>query len=161
MNESLLQRVAAVTGLALAAAMAVWWRGSARRARGPGAEAARSAGDARNALLLVRGMALAVLCPRIGALRGWRPAVATGLGLIGPSWPVVLLAWSASTAPLAGIALGEVLLLLATVVLPLLGVGLRRWLRPSEIAVIIGTVLGIALSAAVWRSRSLWVMALS
>jgi hypothetical protein len=160
-NESLLNRMAVMTGLALAAATAVWWLGSTRLGLDHGTDGARFAADALDALLLVRGMALAVLSLRVAALRGWRPAFATGLGLIGPSWPVVLLAWSASTAPFSSVVLGEALLLAGSVALPLIGVGLRRWLRQAELAAITGTALGVALAAAVWLNHSLWVRALS
>ena len=55
--------------------IAVWWLGSTRLALDHGTDASRCAADALYALLLVRGMALAVLSVRVGALRGWRPGV--------------------------------------------------------------------------------------
>jgi hypothetical protein len=160
MNESLLQRTAVLAGLALAAATAVWWLGTTRLALDQARDTATSAADALLALLLVRGMALATFSVRVAALRGWRPAVATGVGVIGPSWPVVLLAWSASTAPLSSVVLGEALLLAGSVALPLIGFGLRSWLRQAEFAVMTATGVGVALAAAVWLTRAFWTLTL-
>ena len=74
---------------------------------------------------------------------------------------MVVLAWSASTAPLAHVALAECLLLVAGVALPLIGLGLRRVLRRVELAETLATVVGAALAASLWLSRSLWTLALS
>ena len=116
-----------MTGLALAAAIAVWWLGSTRLALDHGTDASRSAAEALYALLLARGTSLAVLSVRAGALYGWRRGVTAGLGLILPSWPLVALAWSASTISLMQIALVELLLLAVSAALPLIGLFLRRF----------------------------------
>jgi hypothetical protein len=158
MSEPRAHRVDAMMGLAVAAAIAAWWLGSTRLALDHGSDASRCADDALQALLLVRVMALAMVSVRVGALRGWRPGVTSGLGLIAPSWPVVVLAWSASTRLATHVALAEVLLLTASVVLPLVGRALHRLLQRAEFAVISGTVLGIALAAASWATRSLWYL---
>lgn len=143
-------RPAAMTGLALAVAIAVWWLTSTRLALDHGTDAARSAADTLYALWLVRGIALSILCVRAGALHGWRRGAKAGLGLISPSWPVVALAWSASATSLAQMALAELLLLAGSAALPLLGLFLRRSLRRVELAVMAGTGVGIALAAALW-----------
>jgi hypothetical protein len=161
MKAVTMNRAAVVIGWLLALVMAVWWLGSTRLALDRGTDAARSAGDALYALFLIRAMTLTLLSVRMSAARGWRPAVATGLGLVAPSWPVVLLAWSASTVPLAGVVLGEVVLLTGSLALPVIGAGLRRALRNVELAVPAGTALGVALSAAVWLSQRSWMMVLS
>jgi hypothetical protein len=157
MNEALPHRMAAMAGLALAATTAVWWLGSTRLTLDHGTDAAGASADALRALWLVRSMALALLSVRVGALRGSRQAVATGLGLIGPSWPLVVVAWSASDMPLTRIVLGEALLLAASVALPLIGIGLRRWLRQPEPAAMTGTAVGVALAASVWVARDFWI----
>ena len=136
----------------------MWWLGSTRLALDHGADAGRCADDALQALLLVRVMALAMVSVRVGALRGWRPGVAAGLGLIAPSWPVVVLAWSAGTRLVTHVALAEVLLLAGSVALPLVGLGVRRVLQKAELAVVTGTALGIALAASAWVTRGLWSM---
>ena len=143
-----------MTGLALAAAIAVWWLGSTRLALDHGTDASRSAAEALYALLLARGTSLAVLSVRAGALYGWRRGVTAGLGLILPSWPLVALAWSASTISLMQIALVEFLLLAGSAALPLIGLFLRRSLRTMELAVIAGTGVGTALAAALWGAST-------
>lgn len=149
-------RLDSMTGLALAAAIALWWVGSTRLALDHGSDAGRCADDAQQALLLVRVMVLATLSVRVGALRGWRPGVTAGLGLIAPSWPLVVLAWSAGTKSLTHVALTEILLLAASAALPLVGLGLHRLLRKATLAVLAGTVLGTALAASAWVARGLW-----
>jgi hypothetical protein len=142
----------ALTGLAVAVAIGVWWLGSARLALDHGTDAGRGAADALDALWLVRGMALSTLCVRAGARYGWRLGAKAGLGLISPSWPVVALAWSASATSLAQVVLAELLLLTASAVLPWLGLFLRRSLRRVELAVVAGTGAGTALAAALWAA---------
>jgi hypothetical protein len=143
-------RPAAMTGLALAVALAVWWLTSTRLALDHGTDASRSATDGLNALWLVRSMALAMLSVRAGALFGWRRGAKAGLGLIAPSWPLVALAWSAGATPLTRVALAELVLLAGGAALPLIGLFLRRSLRSVELAVVAGTGVGTALAAALW-----------
>jgi hypothetical protein len=158
MSEAPAHRLAAMTGLALAAAIAVWWLGSTRLALDHGADAGRYAEDALQALLLVRVTALAMVSVRIGAVCGWRPGATAGLALIAPSWPLVVLAWSAGTWSVSHVALAEVVLLAGSAALPLIGVGLHRLLQRAELAGVAGTVLGIALAASAWVTRGLWSM---
>ena len=160
MSAASAHRLDAMTGLALAAATAVWWLGSTRLALDHGTDAGRCADDALQALLLVRVTALAMLSVRVGALRGWRPGVTAGLGLIAPSWPLVVLAWSAGTRLLTHVALAEVLLLAGSAALPLIGLGLRHSLRHAELAVVMGTAVGTALAALAWVTRGSWCMPL-
>ncbi len=160
MNEALARRLAAMTGLAFAAAAALWWLGSTRLALDKGADASRPAADALQALWLVRGTALAMLGLRVGATRGWRAGAEAALGLIAPAWPVVVLVWSASTAAWTQVALAECLLLASGVVLPLLGQGLRFALRRVDLAETTATAVGAALAAAVWLARGLWTLPL-
>lgn len=158
MSEAPARRLDAMTGLALAVAIAVWWLGSARLALDHGTDTVRCADDALQALLVVRVIALAMVGVRVGAMRGWRAGAAAGLGLIAPSWPVVALAWSAGTSLATHVALAEVLLLAGSVALPLVGLGVRRVLQKSEIAVVPGTLLGIVLAAAAWVTRDFWYL---
>lgn len=158
MSEAPAHRLDAMTGLALAAAIAVWWLGSTRLALDHGTDGGRSADDALQALLLVRLMAIALTSVRVGALRGWRPGATAGLGLIAPAWPLVALAWSAGTRSVTHVALAEVALLAASAALPLVGLGLRHLLQKPELAVIAGTILGTALAATAWVMRGFWSM---
>jgi len=156
MNETLVRRFAAISGLALAAAVAVWWLGSARLAIDHGADAARSSAEALQFAWLVRALLVPVLGVRIGALRGWRDGTAASIALVAPSWPVVAVAWSASAAPLAQTILAETFLLIEALVLPLVGHGLRRVLPRSELAEPIASAVGVALAAALWLVRDRW-----
>lgn len=162
MIDALTRRMAALAGLALAAAVALWWLGSTRLALDSGSDASRSADAALQLLWLVRGMALVLLGTRVAALRGWAPGLAVALGLVAPAWPLVVLAWSASAAPFGHVALLELLLLAGCLMLPLLGLGLRRALRQTSVADglgdALGTVVGAALAAAVWFTRGLWAL---
>ena len=156
MNQALAYRMAAISGLALAAAAALWWLGSTRLALANGSDASQTAADALVVLSLVRGVALALLSLRVGALCGWRAGAAQALGLIAPSWPLVLLAWSASTAAVTQVALAEGLLLVAAAALPLVGHGLRRVLRRADLAEVTATALGVGLAVALWCLRFPW-----
>ena len=156
MNEPLVRRFAAISGLVLAAAFALWWLGSARLAIDHGADAARSSADALYIAWLVRAMLVPVLGVRIGALRGWRAGAASSLAVVAPSWPVVVMAWSASTVPLAQWILAEACLLAEAMLLPLVGQGLRRVLPRSELAVPIASAIGVVLAAALWLGHGRW-----
>ena len=153
-------RPAEITGFALAVAIAVWWLGSTRLALDHGTDAGRSAADALSALLLVRAMALSMVSVCGGALYGLRRGAKAGLGLIAPSWPLVALAWSASTTMLAQVAVAELLLLAGSAALPMIGLVLRRSLRRVQLAVIVGTGVGAALAAALWVAHQSGYIAL-
>lgn len=155
MNEARAHSLAALSGLALAAAVALWWLGSTRLALDKGMDASRPAAEALHTLWLVRGMAVAVVSLRLGALRGWQAGAVAALGLIAPSWPLAVLAWSASTAPWSQVALSEVVLLAAGLALPLIGLGLRRAVRRADFAETVGTAVGIGLAASVWLTRGI------
>ena len=158
MNEPLGRRFAAISGLVLAAAFAVWWLGSARLAIDHGADAARTSADALHIAWLVRALLVPMLGVRIGALRGWRAGAASSLAVVAPSWPVVVMAWSASTVPLAQSILAEVFLLAEAMLLPLVGQGLRRVLPRSELAVPIASAVGVVLAAALWLGHDRWAL---
>ena len=156
MSLALARRPTAIGGVVLAAAAALWWMGSTRLSLDDGSDASHRAVGMLVALWLARGMALALLSLRAGALHGWRSGTTQALGLIAPSWPLLVLAWSASTVSLAQLALAEGLLLVAAVVLPLVGHGVGRVLRQMELAEATATALGTALAAALWYLRGPW-----
>jgi hypothetical protein len=149
-------RLAAATGLALAAAVALWWLGSTRIALDRGSDAAAASAAALHAAWLVRGVAVVVIGLRIGALRGWRAGAASALGIVAPMWPLLVPAWSASTAPLPPLLLSEALLLVACAVVPLAGTGLRRLLRRADAAELAATAIGCTLATAIWWSPGPW-----
>lgn len=158
LNATASRRLATATGLALAAALALWWLGSTRLALDGGSDPGRSSIDALQAAWLVRAMALALLALRVGVWYGWRPGAAAALALIAPAWPIVLLAWSATAWPLVPVVLAECVLLAAGCALAWLGLGLRRALQRIELADLAATALGAALAAAVWFTRALWAV---
>jgi hypothetical protein len=156
MNGALTRRLAAVAGLAIAAASAAWWLGSTRLALENASDPGRSAAAALHAMWLVRALALALLAPRAGALHGWRAGAGEALALVAPCWPVLVLAWSASSAAWPQVVLAEGLLLAGAAVLPLLGQGLQRALPRAELADMAGSTIGAVLAAAVWVAAGLW-----
>jgi hypothetical protein len=159
-REARADRPGPMAGLALAAAVAIWWLGGTRLALDHGTDAARTAADALNALWLVRGMALPVLAVRAGTLYGWRRGATAALGLVSPSWPLVALAWSASATATTQVALAELLLLTGGAALPLIGLFMRRLLRRVELAVTVATAVGTALAAAWWVASGSWYLPL-
>lgn len=161
MSDAAASRVAATTGIVVAAAIASWWLGSTRLALDHGSDTSRLAADTLNTLWLVRGMWLAILCLSAGALRGWRQGVAEALALIAPSWPLLALAGSASTVPWTQVALAEFGLLAAGMMLPLTGIGLRRGLRHVELAETVARAAGTALATALWLARDIWTIPLA
>jgi hypothetical protein len=154
-------RMAACSGLLLTVVLAAWWLGSTRLALGQGADTSRAAGDALQALWLCRVLAVALLTPRVAALRGWPSGAVTTLGLVAPAWPLLVLAASASTVPWLHLALSESLLLLAGGLLSVAGLGLRQLLPRLDAAEMGGTALGVLLLAALWFTRAAWALPLS
>jgi hypothetical protein len=158
MTDARCRRLAAAIGLALAAAVALWWLGSTRLALDHGSETGRSAAEALQALWLVRAMAIAVLGPRVGVSRGWHPGMTESLALVAPAWPLVVLAWSASSASWPQLAGAELVLLAAGLALPLIGRVLRRALKRAALAELSASAAGIALATAAWALRGLWAL---
>jgi hypothetical protein len=156
MNGKISLRLAAISGLAVSAALAVWWLGSARLAIDRGADAGRVSAEALQLAWLVRALLVAVLGVRVGALRGGRAGAATAVGIVAPSWPVIALAWSASTVSLSQLMLSEALLLAGAIALPLIAQGLRRVLARAEVVEPIATGLAVVLAAAVWLAHDRW-----
>jgi len=159
MNETLVPRFAAISGLVVAAAFAVWWLGSARLAIDQGADAARSSADALRVAWLVRALLVPVLGMRVGAMRGWRGGAASSLAMVAPSWPVVAMAWSASAVALGQLLLAEGFLLVEALVVPMLGDGLRRVVPRSDVAEAIASTLGVVLAVALWVGHARWPFA--
>ena len=84
-------RLSALVGLALAATVALWWLGSTRIALDQAGDASRAAAAALLALWVVRGMVLAPLGLRAGALSGWRAGAEAAALLLAPAWPLLIL----------------------------------------------------------------------
>jgi len=161
MNGKFALRFAAISGFAFAAALAVWWLGSARLAIDRGADAGRISADALQLAWLVRALLVAVLGVRVGALRGGRAGAVSALGIVAPSWPVMVLAWSASTVSLSQLVFSEGLLLAGAIALPLVAQGLRRVLTRADLLEPIATGLAVVLAAAIWLAHDRWPFPLS
>jgi len=158
MNDLPARRLAAFGGLAIAAAVALWWLGSTRLALEHGADPGRPSVQALQALWVVRAMAIALLAVRVAASQRWGAGVETALALVAPAWPLVMLAWSASSVPLIQVVLMEMALLAAAALMPLLGAGIGRLLQRSEGAVLAGTAAGVGLAALAWLAQGLWAL---
>lgn len=153
-GDALLRRLSAAGGLLLAAAVAVWWLGSTRVGLLGGADTARPAAQALLALALLRGLVLAAVALRDGARRGIRPAATAALLWLAPAWPVVMLAWSASTVALGAVLATEAALFAAACLLPAGGAALARALRPADRAEAVALALGVLMAAALWWGRA-------
>lgn len=150
MSASSARRLAAMSGLAVAAALAVWWLGSTRLAIDRGADAGRTSEDVLQVAWLLRALVVPTLAVRVAALGGWRAGAGTALAMVVPTWPVLALAWAASAAPLWQVAFAEGLLVGAALLLPMVGRGLRRVLPRGETVEPVATAVGIVLAAAAW-----------
>lgn len=157
--------MAFAAGALVAAAAALWWLASTRLALGADADTARVADQGWQALWLARALLLAVLGPRLGTWIGtsvgigltWRAAAAVGIVLLAPAWPLGVLMTSAGSTALWPALRAEGLLLAAAIVLPGLGLGLRRLLRQQPLADAAATAVGVGLASALWHGRHLVV----
>ena len=156
MSPSPARRFAALSGLAAAAALAVWWLGSTRLAIDRGADAGRTSEDVLHVAWLLRALVVPTLAVRVAALGGWRAGAGAALTMVVPSWPVLVLAWAASAAPLWQVALAEGLLVGAALALPMAGRGLRRALPRVDAVEPVATAIGLLLAAAAWIAHDRW-----
>jgi hypothetical protein len=147
MKATLVTRIGAVIGLAVAASAAAWWLAHARLALDQGMDPARGAGQALDALWLARAIVLMVLVMTTSARSGLRLGTAAGLVVSVPAMPLVLLVGSASTVPWVTIARAELALIAASVVVALIGDALHRTIARRDVARLLGTAIGISLAA--------------
>jgi hypothetical protein len=156
MSDTAHWRWAALGGLALTAALALWWLGSTRLALIQSADAARPSAQVLQALFVLRALALALWGPRVAAAGGARAGWQATLALVVPAWPLVVLAGSASVLSPWTLLLAEAALLAAAGLLPVLGHALRHLPGTSDRAELAATTAGVLLAAALWSSRGLW-----
>jgi hypothetical protein len=152
MTEARSQRLAALTGLMLAAVGAVWWLGSTHRALDDGSDATRIGSVTLQVLWLARAMVLALGGVVAGALHGWRRGTLGGWLVAAPAWPLGVMVWSASDTGLAAVLAAESALLLLAVLLPWSGVLLRRALPWPEASETIAITAGVLLAVGLWMA---------
>lgn len=149
-------RLGMLLGLSVSAAVATWWLAATQLALRQAVGTAGLAAAALAGLWLARAMLLAPFALRAGAVTGWRTGATSSLAIVLAAWPVVLAAASAGTRAASAIVIGEFALLIAGVTLPAVGQGLRTLLRSPGSAVLASTVLGGALTAALWMWGHAW-----
>lgn len=143
-------RLALALGITLATVIAAWWLGASRVAIESGRDAALLAAQALFVLALLRGMLLAVSAPRVAARDGYAAGVRNALPIVTAAWPVVALAWAASTDSIARTLVVEVALLCIACVAPLPGYLLARW-RPDRASNgALATLAGVVVACVVW-----------
>lgn len=161
MSTGVQDRLGAMIGLVVTGSFATWWLGNSMLALEQGLDTTAAAAAALQGLLVARAMVLSPFALRLGASRGWRRATAHTAALVAAPWPLLLLAWSASSVPARDAMMAEIVLLACGGALAVAGSGLRRLLRSLDAAAMLGTTLGAALGAGLWYTRSQWSTLLS
>jgi hypothetical protein len=149
-NGLLHTRLGFLIGLLIAASAAAWWLGATRVALVQAGGTSAIAQSALIGLWLARATVLAPFALRGAVAGGTRSALAASLALVLVSWPLVVVAWQASTMSAGRLLLGEVALIGGAVLLAFVGTTLHTLFRSTRNALIIATMLGMAISAATW-----------
>ena len=149
-------RLGMVLGLLLALPVAAWWLVATRVALGSGGATAPLATQALFVLSAARPMLVSVVGLRTAAVGGFGAGARTALPVVLAAWPLVALAWLASSASLRSALTIEALLLAHASRVALLGHGLRRVLRNGRWTVPLATMLGVALAGGTWLLSGLW-----
>lgn len=153
-------RLGVVLGLLLAAAVGTWWLAATRGAFGGTGDPAAIASQALFVLCLTRAMLVSAVAPRAAAAGGFRAGARTALPVVSAAWPVVALAWLASTDDLGRTFMIEAALVAFALAGALVGhsvaivTGRRAWTVP------VATALGIALACGAWLVSDDWRPAL-
>ena len=153
-------RLGMLLGLLLALPVGAWWLVATRVALGGGGATAPLAAQALFVLSAARPMLVSMVGLRTAALGGFQDGARTALPMVLAAWPLLALAWLASTASLSRVLAVEAALLLHALLVALLGHGLRHALRDLRWTVPLATILGIALAAGAWLLAGLWRPAL-
>lgn len=143
-------RLGIALGLGAATAVAAWWLGASRIAVVGGTDAARFAGDALFALVLVRAMLTAVLAPRAAAVGGYVAGLRLCLPVVSVGWPVAVLAWAASNQGIVRTLTAEISLLAGAALAPLVGRALARTMRQGPVMEAIATAAGVLIACGLW-----------
>lgn len=149
-------RLGLVLGLLLAGAVGAWWLAATRAALIGGGATATLAGQALFALSVARPMLVSVVGLRMAVLGGFGDGARTALPTLLAAWPLVALAWLASTVSLMHALATEAALVAYALLLAALGHGLGRVLRAGRWPAAAATLLGVALAGGVWLLSGLW-----
>ena len=143
-------RLGVVLGLGAATAVAAWWLGASRIAIVGGTDAARFAGDALFALVLVRALLMGVLAPRAAAVGGYVAGLRLCLPVVCVAWPVVVLAWAASNEGIVRSLAAELGLLAGAGLAPLVGRALARTMKQGPVMEAVATAAGVLIACGIW-----------
>ena len=143
-------RLGLALGLGAATAVAVWWLGATRVAIAGGTDAARFAGDALFALVLVRALLIAVLAPRAAAVGGYVAGLRLCLPVVCVAWPVAVLAWAASNEEVVRTVSAEIGLLAGAALAPLVGRALARTMKQGPAMEAMATGAGVLIACGLW-----------
>jgi hypothetical protein len=143
-------RLGLVLGLALAGASAVWWLGASRVAIEGGVDPAAVAGNALFVLAAARASLIALLAPRAAAVGGYMAGLRACIPVVSAAWPVVALAWAASSDSAARTIATEAALLAGAAAAPLVGRALARALKQGPAMEALAMATGALLASAVW-----------
>jgi hypothetical protein len=149
-------RLGMVLGLLLNFAVGAWWLFATRVALGSGGATAPLAAQALFVLGAARPMLVGIVGLRMAALGGFGDGARTALPVVVAAWPLVALAWLASTASLGYALTVEAVLLAYAMFVALLGHGLGRITRRGRWTMPLATILGIALASGAWLLSGLW-----
>jgi hypothetical protein len=145
-----------VLGLLLTFAVGAWWLFATRVALGSGGATVPLAAQALFVLGAARPMLVGIVGLRMAALGGFGDGARTALPVVVAAWPLVALAWLASTASLGYALTVEAVLLAYAMFVALLGHGLGRITRRGRWTMPLATILGIALAGGAWLLSGLW-----
>ncbi len=143
-------RLGLALGLGAATAVAAWWLGASRIAIVGGTDAARFAGDALFALVLVRGLLIAVLAPRAAAVGGYVAGLRLCLPVVSVGWPVAVLAWAASNEGIVRSLAAELGLMAGAALAPLVGRALARTMKQGPAMEAMATGAGVLIACGLW-----------
>ena len=142
-------RLGMALGLAVAAVLAAWWLASTRLAILAGLGAELTSAQLLFAAWLLRAMLVAVAGPRAAAVGGYVAGLRVCLPIVAVAWPLVALAWLASSQELTQALAAEAGLLGFAAAVPLAGRGLARLVKQGPALESLAAAAGVLLAVLV------------
>jgi hypothetical protein len=149
-------RLGLTLGLLLASAVATWWLAAVRGLLDASGDPALLATQALFALSVARPMLVSVVASRAAVLDGYAAGLRAALPVVVAAWPLVALAWLASTDSLSRTVAIEAALAGYALLMPLAGHALGRGLADRARAAGVATAVGVALACVVWLLSAAW-----